>query len=193
MALAYYCSQGFFGDRTRARLSPHGYPGLLRDLSSPPPWVEVEPDDLGGNISPQRGAELRPLVLIAHEDSEEALVARYRSEDGRHASVLDRIFGHNASVALQELSVDSFRRRVALAKSLGVEAFSAVHEAVFSFDEFTVAEGAPDLLLWLPGQPPLWFFSEVKARGDSIRASEEGWLHQHWELVRGHYSITVLE
>jgi hypothetical protein len=193
VALAYYCSQGLSGDRTRARLSLQGYPGLLRDLSGPPPWVEVQPEDVEGDISPERAAELRPLVVFAQEHNEESLVARYRTERGRHASVLDRVVGQTASAAVQELSVDSFRQRVALAKFLGVEVFSVIYEAVFSFDEFTVAEGVPDLFLWLPGEPSFWFFSEVKASGDSLRASQKRWLHQHWELVRGHYSITALE
>jgi hypothetical protein len=193
VALCHYRSQGFSGDRTQARLSLQGYPGLLRDLSGPPSWVEVQPEDVEGYISPERAQELRPLVQLAQEHSEEFLVSRYLTERGRHASVLDRIVGQAASAAVHELSVDCFRRRVALAKSLGVEVFSAIYDAVFSFDEFTVAEGAPDLLLWLPGEPSFWFFSEVKASGDSLRPSQNGWLHQHWELVRGHYSITALE
>jgi hypothetical protein len=193
VALGYYCSQGFSGDRTRARLSLQGYPGLLRDLSGPPSWVEVEPEDAEGDISPERAQELRPLVQLAQEYSEEFLVSRYRTERGGHASVLDRIVGQPASMVVHELLVDCFRQRIALAKSIGIEVFSAVYEAVFSFDEFTVAEGAPDLLLWLPGEPSFWFFSEVKASGDSLRASQKGWLYQHWELVRGHYSITALE
>ena len=192
VALGYFCSQGFSGDRARARLSLQGYPGLLRDLSNPPPWVHVEPEDVEGEISPERAQELCPLVQLAQEESEEILVSRYCTYDGR-ASVFDCIPGQTTFGVVHEFSVHCFRQRVTLARSLGVEVFSAIYEAVFSFDEFTVAEGAPDLLLWLPREPTFWFFSEVKASGDSLRASQKAWLRQHWELVRGHYCITALE
>jgi hypothetical protein len=190
IALSYYCLQGFYGDRTRARLSPHGYPGLLRDLSEPPSWVEVQSEDVGGDMS---AAELRPLIGVAHEQNEELLLARRRAEFEHNAFVLNRVGGHVAPVVVEELSVDCFRRCLALARSLGEQKFWAVFDAVFPFDEFTVAEGAPDLLLWLPEEPGLWFFSEVKAPGDSLRVGQKVWLHEHWDLVCGHYAITVFE
>ncbi len=190
MALAYYCCHGLSGDRSRKNL--FGYPGLLRKLSSPPPWVEVEPRDSAGDISPERAVELRPLVLVALQHSEESLVAQYQSERNRNTLFLNEILGHTDSVVVQEIARDSFRQCVSLGTCLGA-VFDAVYDAVFFFDEFTVADGAPDLLLWQPEQPSMWFFSEVKAPGDSLSASQKGWLREHWELVRGHYSITLLE
>jgi hypothetical protein len=192
LALAYYCSQGFLGDRTRMNL--YGYPGLLRDLSNPPPWIEVEMEDVDGDISAERANELRSLVVQAQEHDEEWLVARYRSEQQYKSSVLERFMGRPTASLVTETGADSFRELITLAKVLGVDLFDALYEAVFEFDEFTVAAGAPNLLVWLPRyEPSCWFFSEVKAPGDSLRMSQKGWLHQHWDLVRGHYLITVLE
>jgi VRR-NUC domain len=100
----------------------------------------------------------------------------------------------DARSAIKEFQLNSFRELVVLAKTLGVETFKNVLEAVFPFDEFTVATGTPDLLIWWPqidGQS--WFFCEVKAPGDYLSAAQKQWLRQHWKLVRGHYLITVLE
>ena len=192
LALAYYYSHGFLADRTRMNL--YGYPGLLRTLSNPPPWIEVEPEDVDGGISEDRADELCPLIVHAQEHAVESLVSRYRSEQQHKALVLERFVGLASSSVVTEVGADSFRDLVGLAKVLGVALFEAIYDAVFEFDEFTVAAGAPDLLVWLPGpEPSCWFFSEVKAPGDSLRSSQKGWLHQHWDLVCGHYLITVLE
>jgi hypothetical protein len=171
-----------------------GYPRLLRDLSNPPPWIEIEMEDVDGDISEERANELRPLVVQAQEHDEQRLITRYRSEQQHRHSVLERLMGRPPASFVTEFGADSFRELLALAKTLGVDSFEAIYEAVFEFDEFTVAAGAPDLLLWLPGhEPSCWFFSEVKAPGDSLRVSQKEWLRRHWDLVCGHYLITVLE
>jgi hypothetical protein len=65
---------------------------------------------------------------------------------------------------------------------------------VFDFDELTPAAGVPDLLVWLPkSDPALWFFSEVKGPGDSLRSTQKEWLYQHWEVVAGHFLLTILD
>src|SRR5262245_15904100 len=56
LALGYFGTGGFEGDRTR--LNTYGYPGLLRELGSPPPWVEIDPEDVEGMISAERQSEL---------------------------------------------------------------------------------------------------------------------------------------
>ena len=102
--------------------------------------------------------------------------------------------GRPTASVVTEVGANSFQEFITLGKVLGVDLFDALYEAVFEFDEFTVAAGAPDLLVWLPRhEPSCWFFSEVKAPDDSHRTSQKGWLHQHWDLVRGHYLIAVLE
>lgn len=191
-ALRYYTLHGFSGDRTRMNLL--GYPGLLRDLSSPPPWITVEPEDCDGDVSEDRASELRPLVEHAQESTVDALVSCYGSELESEAFWMKHNFGRAMSAEAIKSRLDSFRERIVLAKVLGSDAYYAIFDAVFSFDEFTIAEGTPDLLVWLP-EPDrsCWFFSEVKAPGDSLRSSQKGWLHHHWELVCGHYVITMLE
>src|SRR5437667_11925868 len=111
--------------------------------------------------------------------------------------MMQMAFGESASiVTATTMEAASFRRLVAFAKFFGVETFNAVWQAVFDFDEFTPAPGAPDLLVWLlpkaAGEPGLWFFSEVKGPRDSLRNSQKEWLYQHWEVVSGHYLLTIL-
>jgi hypothetical protein len=191
-AIAYYSCRGFEADRTRMNL--FGYPGMLRDLGSPRPWVEVEPEDMDEDISTERLQELRPLIEHAQETSEDALVGEWmanRDHRNRARHIMDI---ETAPSVVTAEGAESFRRLVALGKVLGAETFKAIWQAVFDFDEFTPASGAPDLLVWLPkGDPALWFFSEVKGPGDSLRSSQTAWLHQHGELVRGHYLLTILE
>jgi hypothetical protein len=190
-ALAFYVAQGFDADRTR--MNTFGYPGMLRDLNSPPPWVEVEPEDAEDDLSQERQLALRPLVEYANGTSEAALVAEWLAEQER-THFINTKFHEAASSVVTRTVQEEFSRLITLAKTLGVEAFRAVLEAVFDFDEFVPAPGAPDLLVWLPrAEPPLWLFSEVKGPRDALRSSQKAWLHQHWELVQGHYLLTILE
>lgn len=77
---------------------------------------------------------------------------------------------------------------------MGVDGFARVYDSVFDFDEFDVKSGTPDLLVWLSVQSSsLWFFSEVKAPGDYLGNTQKGWLHEHWDTMRGHYCLTILE
>ena len=136
LALAYYYSHGFLADRTRMNL--YGYPGLLSTLSNPPPWIEVEPEDVDGGISEDRADELCPLIVHAQEHAVESLVSRYRSEQQHKALVLERFVGLASSSVVTEVGADSFRDLVGLAKVLGVALFEAIYDAVFEFDEFTL-------------------------------------------------------
>ncbi len=168
-------------------------PGLLRELSEPPPWADIEPEDFLGDLSSNRAAELRPLIDVAQEHRAELLVGRYELERQRDLEILARASGQARTAGSDDIVVEWFREQLSLATLLGRDVFWAIHEAVFGFDEFTVAEGAPDLFLWAPEQPAFWLFSEVKASGDSLREPQKRWLDQHWELVSGHYVITVLQ
>lgn len=196
-ALAAFHSHGFRGDRTRNNL--FGYPGLLRDLSDPPEWVHVAPEDLLCEMDEDRRSELRPLIVHIQELTEAALIAHHRAER-RAAFVRQQLFeGRYIIIDDVKFETDAFREEcfrelIGLGKVLGADLFYDIFDAVFEFDEFTPAEGAPDLLVWLPeSEPSCWFFSEVKAPGDYLRDSQKAWLHQYWELVRGHYLITILE
>lgn len=95
---------------------------------------------------------------------------------------------------IEESRAQSLPEKLALSHALGTDALDLAFDAVFEFDEFNVAPGVPDILIWLH-TPELscWFFSEVKAPGDSLRVSQTEWLSQHWKFVRGHYLLTLLE
>ena len=192
-ALAFYNSLGFDGDRTRKNLL--GYPGLLRELSNPPPWVHIEPEDMDGDLEANRARELRSLILHTQNSRDQELVALFRAELESINSPLRRFAGLSSiSPIAADTRMESFRQVLSLARALGSDGFETVYNAVFDFDEFEVKSGAPDLLLWLPDKtPPLWFFSEIKAPGDYLGTSQKGWLHDHWETLRGHYCLTVLE
>lgn len=180
LALAYYHHHGFLAGRTRKDL--FGYPAFLRNLSNPPPWIQVQPDQVDRYTD--RADDLRPLILHAQEQTVESLVSRYRSEHQQYKV---------PSVIIEALA-NSFRNLVGLGKVLGMEFFENICDAVFGFDEFTVAAGAPDLLVWLAREESsCWFFSEVKAPGDYLLPSQKRWLHQHWDLLCGHFLLTVLE
>lgn len=193
LALAFYNSLGFDGDRTRKNL--FGYPGLLRELSNPPPWVHVEPEDRDGDLDANRARELRSLILHTQNASDEELVALFRAELESINSPLIRFIGLSpiSPIAVNN-RIESFRRLLSLARALSNDGFETVYDAVFDFDEFDVKSGAPDLLLWLPDKTrSLWFFSEIKAPGDYLGSNQKGWLHEHRETMRGHYCLTILE
>lgn len=192
-ALAFYSSIGLDGERTRKDLL--GYPGLLRELSNPPPWVELEPEDIDGDLDPQRARDLSSLILQTQSSSNEELVAFFRAELEERNSLLRRFIGlPSVSAIVVDNRIESFRRLLSLARALNLSGFETVYDSVFDFDEFDVKSGVPDLLLWLPDQiPSLWFFSEVKAPGDYLGSSQKSWLHEHWGILRGHYCLTVLE
>jgi hypothetical protein len=191
-ALAYYCLNGFDGNRTR--MNTFGYPGLLRDLNSPPPWVEVEPEDIDEQVSQERLRELRPLIEYAHDTSEEALVAEWKAVREEHNRMAKLFLNEEPQTPMTAFAEESFRQILILAKALGIENFTPIFEAVFDFDDFTPAAGAPDLLVWLPKiDPALWFFSEVKGPGDSLRVTQKEWLHKHWNVVAGHFLLTILD
>jgi len=197
IALSYYQRVGFEGDRVRKNL--YGYPGLLRDLSNPPPWINVEPEDLEGQPSKETSLELRPLIQQANETAAETLVSTFLSERRHARAVAEGFLGVDTSPAqglVDEASATAFRDLVALAKVLGVETFDRIFEVVFDLDlgdEFTPVVGTPDLLIWHPTlTPAVWFFSEVKAPGDYLSEAQKQWLQFHWDVVKDHFLITML-
>ena len=97
-----------------------------------------------------------------------------------------------SSTETTAIRVEMERERNALRDALGEAGLDSVLKAVFDFDEFTAAAGAPDILVWAPDSS-CWFFSEVKAPGDSLRRSQTDWLRRHSDVVHGHYVLTILE
>jgi hypothetical protein len=89
-AIAYLTQCGFRSDRTRQNL--HGYPGLIRELNEPPPWVEVNFEDVEGSICAARHEELRPLYLQAIEESEHSLRVRFEEYLTAMCNVLKTLY-----------------------------------------------------------------------------------------------------
>jgi hypothetical protein len=190
-ALSYYLLVGFDGERTR--MNTYGYPGLLRDLVAPPPWTQFEIDEVDEAISEERAQELGSLIYDAGEQDEASLLETYRSHLRGEAFERGHFLGDEVLSVVHDASLESFRRLVRLARTLGPQSFETIYEAIFPGDQFEVEPGAPDLFVWLPGDTSsLWFFSEVKAPGDYLSAAQKDWLVGHWSMTRGHYLITML-
>jgi len=195
LAIRYFLRLGLRCDRTRQDL--YGYPGLLRDLTAPPPWVEVTPEDTEGLVSVERAAELQPLYIQANETDPQLLVEEYRKYLEYQHTILEKVgLGLLTSLAMPDLSVKLFREKLELARCLGVEQFEAIFHSVFEsfdepFDEFMVMSGVPDLFVWSESDQ-LWFFAEVKGPRDSLRGSQDAWIRAHWETIRGRFALVLL-
>lgn len=187
LAMGYFAALGLRCDRTTKNL--HGYPGMLRDLMSPPPWVEITPEDLDCHAS----EEQRPLYLHANETPQALLLDRYRKYRKQRAfwsSFLD-LDSPKTVGNLEETLEEALRERLALARCLGVSHFEALLEVVFEFDEFTLAAGLPDLFVWSE-EEKLWFFVEAKGPGDSLRPSQCSWIRSHWEKIGGRFALALV-
>jgi hypothetical protein len=202
-ALEYYRSIGLYGARSTRNI--HGYGEVIRSLNREPPWVEGIRMDEMDRISPERESQLRPLTVHVQEISDEVLFARFHQHlSDRHAtlgpigkklSLLDQ----TRTLLSQPTELDDFKSLVALARLLGPSlAYDLEQVLLYEFAEESsgviVGTGAPDLLLWTPkGENELWFFSEVKAPGDYLRETQKDWIARNWELVHGHFLLTILE
>jgi hypothetical protein len=191
LAIDQFREHGFAADRTKMNLD--GYPGLLRSLSEPAPWIEIEPDDVFGEVSEGRAFELRPLVERANSEETKKLFDERRAANKARNLYWKELFGRERSSLGDVFAEEMFGELLALGKSIGCQDFEGVWDAVFEYDEFSVGPGAPDLLVWLlDSECPLWFFTEVKGPGDSLRKSQKDWIHQNWSAVGGHFLITNL-
>lgn len=183
---------GFNADRTRANL--HGYPGLFRELSNPPPWVDVQPEDCDGPVSRVRAKELRPLYkqITGHTD----LVKRFRlnmEQRDREMELFYEIGGRSRSdlprdavAQVSEFVINDFQNLINLGQLLGAGQFEKLFEAVFDFDEFDPANGTPDLFVWdTDDDAPTWFFAEVKGPRDHLGPNQYRWIGENWELIKG--------
>lgn len=116
---------GLRGDRTRMNLN--GYPGLFRDLFSPPPWVEVRVEDTEENVAEERVLELRPLYVHCAEYGYD-LLSHYHAfleqqfEDRRDVLPAD-FFKHGVSVdeahaLLEQLALPLVQYGISFEKNL---------------------------------------------------------------------------
>jgi hypothetical protein len=197
-ALEYYRSVGLFGERSTR--NEQGYGEVIRLLNSNPPWVEsIKLEEMEGT-STEREAQLRPLTKHAQETSDEILFEQFHQHLlKRDASFgFGRLLDQSCRAFGQPTELDEFKSLIALARLLGPDlAYDLGQRLLCEFGDdssgLLVGTGAPDLFLWTPaGENGFWFFSEVKAPGDYLRPTQKGWLAQHWELVQGHFRLTIL-
>lgn len=191
LAIGYFRDHGFAADRTRMNLD--GYPGLLRKLGEPLPWVKVEPDDVSGPVSEVRAFELRSLMERVNSDDASVLLGERREAEEARKRYASEILGRRISEHSSPFAEEMFAELICLGKSIGCSNFEAVWCAIFDFDEFSIRPGAPDLLVWLlDAEHPLWFFTEVKGPGDSLRKSQKDWISENWSVISGRFIITSL-
>jgi hypothetical protein len=200
-ALEYYRSVGLFGERSIR--NEHGYGEVIRSLNSEPPWVESIKMEEMEETSAERGSQLRPLTIYVQETSDEILFEQFNQHllerDARFARFgFGQPLDQTRRALGQPTELDKFKSLIALARLLGPDlAYDLEQRLLYEFgdDSFgvLVGAGAPDLLLWTPnGDNEFWCFSEVKAPRDYLRPTQKGWLAQHWDLVQGHFLLTIL-
>ena len=195
-AMAYFNVAGFDCDRTKMNL--YGYPGLLRDLSSPPPWVHVEMEDVVSEVSSERRTELRQLFDYIHDTDTTQIDNLFLTGRKNQLTAIFRnekpLLSQDTSLLVEAEAYTSFARLARLGELITPAQFAGIYDAVFPFDEFLLSPGIPDLLVWLPkSSPSCWFFAEVKAHGDYLSQSQKAWLRNNWDVVRGHYLLALLE
>jgi hypothetical protein len=188
IAMAYLARYGFKSDRTRMNLD--GYPGLFRKLNEPPPWVEETPLDVDDPISTAREKERRPLYLHANEAPVLGLLVHFREHLKAQDSVVRKL-GAGLPAEYEQWALEDFQEKLLLARCLGTEGFERLYEAVFDFDEFTPAAGAPDLFVW-DSEAGIWFFAEVKGPHDHVRRSQADWVRAHWDNIKGRFVLLVV-
>lgn len=204
IALGFLSNYGVRGGRVRMNL--RGYPGILRELAQPPPWIKLEPEDCLGSISEERKQELQSLVYWVDRYGHQHLRDEHERwlDELERASIWDAVIFEDTDFAyrapsrrcdrLRDSRRESFDDLLTLARLFGSEVFDCLFEAVFSYDEFTVAPGVPDLLIWVPHETaPLWLLAEVKAHGDYMSHEQKAWLCDHWNRIRGHYAIIAID
>jgi len=93
--------------------------------------------------------------------------------------------------SVDSFAIELFEEMVDLARCLGTTDFESLYEAVFDFDEFTPASGAPDLFVWAP-EVGTWFFAEVKGPHDHLRKSQADWVRANWDNIKGRFVLLVV-
>jgi len=184
IALKFYKTNGLVGDI--GDKNGYCYAAILRDLLLSSPWVK---DDCFWDT--EQKVKHRPFLLDAIENNDDTLLEKFRCH---YENIDPPFFGRESEITKM------FCDKIALARLLGsMELFLNLYKSVFadvngSPDGFFLAAGAPDLLVWYPDKDNgFWFLSEVKAHGDYLSHSQKSWLDRNWDLVRGHYLLTVLQ
>lgn len=187
IAMRYFDQQGFKSDRTK--MNQNGYPGLFRELKSPPPWIEVTQEDVECEVTAERVEELQPLFHHACNSSMRDLLDKYE-EYLKKIYANSKPHGIVLSSNFIDGSLELLKEKLQLARCIGAEHFENIFDAVFDFDELSLASGAPDLFVWDPNEN-MWFFAEIKGPNDHLRQSQAEWVRINWDRINGHFILFV--
>ena len=182
LALSYFQSLGFYGNRTRMNL--HGYIGDFGDLvNSPPHWIECQGYDAFYNHVTGRTQKFwKPFwewcFSYTFEELDEMLLTAQRAYKARREEL-----GIEIPSDIQHLldlgEESNFERLYVLAHAFGEEKLLQVAEFLSDWygDLYETPRGTPDLLIWRL-KPKMWFFVEVKGHSDSLRESQINWIKE---------------
>jgi hypothetical protein len=191
LAVGFFKGAGLYCERSKA-IPTRGYPNTFRDLTAPPPWITVTPEDTEGVTSPQREQELRPLYLQANEFDTETLLHKLQEHLAPEYQWLERFRSALLAQKVIDHQIDAFEQKLALARCLGVNTFEAIWEVIADpQDDFILEPGIPDVFVWSQ-TPPIWLFAEVKGPRDSLRSSQVSWLKSNWETIRGRFVLVLI-
>ena len=177
LALSYFQSLGFYGNRTRMNL--YGYIGDFHDLlDSPPPWIEAQGHGAFYNrVTGKTQKVWEPFWEWCFGHTfEELNEMRLTAQRAYEAELGIKIPG-DAQHFLDLGEEFNFERLYALAHAFGEEKLLQVAEFLSDWygDHYQAPRGTPDLLIWRL-KPKMWFFVEVKGPSDSLRNSQINWI-----------------
>lgn len=182
LALSYFQSLGFYGNRTRMNL--YGYIGDFGDLvDSPPPWIESQGYGAFYNhVTGKTQKVWKPFwewcFSYTFEELDEMRLTAQRTYKARREELgieipsnVQHLFDLGEEIELERL--------YALAHAFGEEKLLRVAEFLSDCDGdfYQALSGTPDLLIWRL-KPKMWFFVEVKGPSDSLRKSQIKWIKE---------------
>lgn len=187
LALSYFQSLGFYGNRTRMNL--YGYLGDFRDLvDSPPPWIEAQgPGAFYNHVTGKTQKGWKPFWESCFSYSFEKLDGMRLVAERAHKTTREEV-GIEIPGDVQRLldlrEEFNFKRLYALAHAFGEQKLLQVAEFLTDWfgDLYQALPGTPDLLIWRL-KPKMWFFAEVKGPSDSLRNSQINWITEFKDKI----------
>lgn len=187
LALSYFQSLGFYGNRTRMNL--YGYLGDFRDLvDSPPPWIEAQgPGAFYNHVTGKTQKVWKPFweSCFSHtfEELNEMRLTAQRAYKASREELGIEIPGDVQH--LRDFCEEfNFKRLYALAHAFGEEKLLQVAEFLADWygDLYQALPGTPDLLIWRL-KPKMWLFAEIKGPGDSLLNSQINWITEFKDKI----------
>jgi hypothetical protein len=187
LALSYFQSLGFHGNRTRMNL--YGYLGDFRDLvDSPPPWIEAQgPGTFYNHVTGKTQNGWNPFwescFSYTFEELNEMRLTVKRAYKAIREEQDIEIPG-DVQHSLDLFEEFNFKRLYDLAHAFGEEKLLQVAEFLADWfgDHYQALPGTPDLLIWRL-KPKMWFFAEIKGPRDSLRNSQINWITEFKDKI----------